>query len=435
MDRLDGDQEEGVEGAASAATDAEPIPLKDRLAVLNALIDRLPPPPLPGRVELNLPAIVAGDTTLREISLRARPDGDAWLIDSFSSNLPGRTVVEASGRLVSGADASFDGELTVASNQPSGLANWLSGEVDPVIRRMAAAGFSATVSLSSDLQRFEALEVVVGTARLKGRVEQQLPSEGRPSLSVELAGDSFDVDAVRALALLAGAGQREEGLLGAYNVAARIQAETLRMGEYSAGGVDTSLLWRNGELTLERTTFEDLAGASGSFSASLIHNGEAPSGSIEGRIEAASADGLFGLADRLSNCHEMVRRIGDNSFAFDGLAADIRLELDPDAGPALSVQGSAGGGDLSITASGQGWIPGASGTRDIALEVRNPELYRLLEQAGFAVVPLEGDGPATLSVEAGAGPGDADLEIDATLTAPGLSFAASGAGSILADAP
>lgn len=435
MDRLDGDQEEGVEGAASAATDAEPIPLKDRLAVLNALIDRLPPPPLPGRVELNLPAIVAGDTTLREISLRARPDGDAWLIDSFSSNLPGRTVVEASGRLVSGADASFDGELTVASNQPSGLANWLSGEVDPVIRRMAAAGFSATVSLSSDLQRFEALEVVVGTARLKGRVEQQLPPEGRPSLSVELAGDSFDVDAVRALALLAGAGQREEGLLGAYNVAARIQAETLRMGEYSADGVDTSLLWRNGELTLERITFEDLAGASGSFSASLIHNGEAPSGSIEGRIEAASADGLFGLADRLSNGHAMVRRLGANSFAFDGLAADIRLELDPDAGPALSVQGSAGGGDLSITASGQGWMPGASGTRDIALEVRNPELYRLLEQAGFAVVPLEGDGPATLSVEAGAGPGDADLEIDATLTAPGISFAASGAGSILADAP
>lgn len=435
MDRLDGDQAEGVEGAASAATDAEPIPLKDRLAVLNALIDRLPPPPLPGRVELNLPAIVAGDTTLREISLRARPDGDAWLIDSFSSNLPGRTVVEASGRLVSGADASFDGELTVASNQPSGLANWLSGEVDPVIRRMAAAGFSATVSLSSDLQRFEALEVVVGTARLKGRVEQQLPPEGRPSLSVELAGDSFDVDAVRALALLAGAGQREEGLLGAYNVAARIQAETLRMGEYSAGGVDTSLLWRNGELTLERITFEDLAGASGSFSARLTHNGEAPSGSIEGRIEAASADGLFGLADRLSDGHAMVRRLGANSFAFDGLAADIRLELDPDAGPALSVQGSAGGGDLSITASGQGWMPGASGTRDIALEIRNPELYRLLEQAGFDVVPLEGDGPATLSVEAGAGPGDADLKIDATLTAPGLSFAASGAGSILADAP
>jgi hypothetical protein len=34
------------------------------LAVFNAMIDRLPPPPLPGRISLNLPAIVAGDTTL-----------------------------------------------------------------------------------------------------------------------------------------------------------------------------------------------------------------------------------------------------------------------------------------------------------------------------------------------------------------------------------
>ncbi|WP_422373222.1 AsmA family protein [Hoeflea sp.] len=435
MDRLDGSQDGAPDGSGTAATDAAPVPLKDRLAVLNALIDRLPPPPLPGRVELNLPAIVAGDTTLREISLRARPDGDAWQIDSFSSNLPGRTVVEARGRLVSGVNASFDGELTVASNQPSGLANWLSGEVDPVIRRMAAAGFSANVSLSSDLQRFEALEVVVGTARLKGRVEQQLPPEGRPSLSVELAGDSFDVDAVRALALLAGAGQREDGLLGAYNVAARIEAETLLMGEYSAAGVDASLLWRNGELTLERITFEDLAGASGSFSAVLTQNDALPAGRIQGRIEAESAAGLFGLADRLSNGHAMVQRLGSNSFAFDGLAADVTLDLDPASGPALSVEGSAGGGDLSLTASGTGWIPDAPGARDIALEVRNPELYRLLEQAGFAVVPLEGDGPATLTVAAAAGPGDADMEIDAKLTAPGVSLAARGAGAVLADAP
>ncbi|WP_421778914.1 AsmA family protein [Hoeflea sp.] len=435
MDRIDGGAETAGEGNGPAATDVAPVPLKDRLAVFNSLIDRLPPPPLPGRVELNLPAIVAGDTTLREIALRARPDGDAWQIDSFSSNLPGRTVVEARGRLVTGARASFDGELTVASNQPSGLANWLSGEVDPVIRRMAAAGFSANVSLSSDLQRFEALEVVVGPARLTGRVEQQLPPEGRPSLSVELAGDSFDVDAVRALALLAGAGQREEGLLGAYDVAARIEAETLRMGEYSAGGVETSLIWRNDALTLERLSFDDLAGASGTFSATLTQFDQAPAGSIRGRIETGSADGLFRLADRLSDGHAMVRRLAANAYAFDAFEAEISLELDPDTGPVLSVDGSAGGGDLVLTARGPGWMPGGSGGRDIAVELRNPELYRLLEQTGFAVVPLEGEGPATLTIKAGAGSGEDDLEIDAKLTAPGTAVTINGAGSLLADAP
>ena len=133
MDRLDG-EEPAPEEIAS-------LSLEQRLAVVNQFIDRLPPPPLPGRVSLNLPAIIAGDTTLRQISLDARPDGDAWLIDAFSANLPGRTTVEARGRLASGAQASFEGTLTIASTQPSGLANWLVGDVDPVIRQLGAAGF------------------------------------------------------------------------------------------------------------------------------------------------------------------------------------------------------------------------------------------------------------------------------------------------------
>jgi hypothetical protein len=100
MDRLSGDEAPADETVAA-------VPLGQRLALVNAMIDRLPPPPLPGRISLNLPAIVAGDTTLRQITLDARPDGDAWLIDSFSANLPGRTTVEARGRLVSGADCRF----------------------------------------------------------------------------------------------------------------------------------------------------------------------------------------------------------------------------------------------------------------------------------------------------------------------------------------
>ena len=51
MNRLSG-EEPAPEGASA-------VPLGERLAVLNAMIDRLPPPPLPGRISLNLPAIVA----------------------------------------------------------------------------------------------------------------------------------------------------------------------------------------------------------------------------------------------------------------------------------------------------------------------------------------------------------------------------------------
>lgn len=428
MDRLSG-EETAADGAAVA------VPLGERLAIVNAMIDRLPPPPLPGRISLNLPAIVAGDTTLREIRLEARPDSDAWLVDGFSANLPGRTTVEARGRLVSGIGAGFDGTLTVASTQPSGLANWLVGDVDPVIRRLGAAGFSANVSLSSQLQRFEALEVAVGPAILKGRLERQTPAEGAPTLSVELTGDTFDADAVRALALLAGAESNAVRPLAEYNLAGRITAGTFTMGDYRLAGLDTSMFWRNGELTIERLKFADFGGASGEFSGSLAGSFSAPNGEIRGTFGAETADQLFALAEQMSGGHQIIRRLGANSAAFDDLAGDVDLALDPDSGPALTVSGTAGGSSYRLTASGTGLAPGGDGPRTIAVTAQNPEAYRLLEQLGFAVLPLEGEGPSTLELTASGGADDGELAIDLSLAAAGSRMSLNGNGRIPAAEP
>jgi hypothetical protein len=428
MDRLSG-EEAAADGTAAA------VPLGERLAIVNAMIDRLPPPPLPGRISLNLPAIVAGDTTLREIRLEARPDGAAWLVDGFSANLPGRTTVEARGRLVSGADAGFDGTLTVASTQPSGLANWLVGDVDPVIRRLGAAGFSANVSLSSLLQRFEALEVAVGPAILKGRLERQTPAEGAPSLSVELAGDTFDADAVRALALLAGAESNAVRPLAEYNLAGRVTAGTFTMGDYRLEGLDTSMFWRDGQLTIERLKFADFGGASGEFSGALAGSFSAPTGEISGRFGAATADQLFALAEQMSGGHQIIRRLGANSGAFDDLTGDVDLTLDPDSGPALAVSGMAGGSSYRLAASGTGLAPGGDGPRTIAVNAENPEAYRIVEQLGFAVLPLEGEGPSTLELTASGGADNGELAIDLSLAAGGSRMTLNGTGRVPASEP
>ncbi|MCY0146241.1 AsmA family protein [Hoeflea sp. G2-23] len=428
MDRLGEEQ-------ADAGENSAPVPLEQRLALLNTLINRLPPPPLPGRISLILPAIVAGDTTLREIRLNARPDGNAWLIDKFSANLPGRTTVEARGRLMSGASASFDGTLTVASTQPSGLANWLVGDVDPVIRRLNAAGFSANVSLSAQLQRFEALEIAVGPAILKGRMERHLPAEGAPSLSIELAGDTFDVDAVRALALLVDADGGAVGPLTDYNVAARLKADILTVGDYQIGGVDTSFFWRDQRLTVENMAFADLAGASGAFTAALAGPLEAPSGTVDGQVSAESAAGLFELADRLSGGHALVRRLAANSFAFDDLSAKLKLDLAPDSGPELTLEGQSGGSGFSLRASGTGLRPGGDGPRTVSLDIDNPEAYRILEQAGFAVLPYEGEGPAALKLNVSGGADNGDLAIDATFTSGSTVLSLDGNGAMPAAGP
>ena len=428
MDRLSGEEQAADETAA-------PVPLGERLAVVNKLIDRLPPPPLPGRVSLNLPAVVAGGTTLREITLEARPDGDAWLVDKFSANLPGRTTVEAQGRLVSGLHAGFDGTLTVASTQPSGLANWLVGDVDPVIRRLGAAGFSANVSLSSVLQRFEALEVAVGPAILKGRLERQTPEQGAPSLSVELTGDTFDVDAVWALTLLAGAESNAIRPLEDYNLAARITADTFTVGDYRLEGFETSLLWRDGLLSVERMKFANFGGASGTFQGSLAGPVAAPRGNVTGQVSAATAAGLFALAEQVSGGHQLIRRLAENSQAFDDLSGEITLELDPDSGPHLEATATAGGSSFKVVATGTGLTPGGDGPRTIAIKADNAEPYRILEQLGFAVLPLEGAGPATLDLNASGGADDGDLAIDARFTAAGAEISLNGNGRVPAAEP
>ncbi|MGO7859832.1 hypothetical protein ACC693_38820, partial [Rhizobium ruizarguesonis] len=60
-------------------------------------------------------------------------------------------------------------------------------------------GFSATVSLTHELQRFENLEIAIGPTTLPGRLERQAISGQTPPLSVALNSDTLDLDALQAL--------------------------------------------------------------------------------------------------------------------------------------------------------------------------------------------------------------------------------------------
>jgi hypothetical protein len=140
------------------------VSARQRLQALLAIAADIPIPQVPGRASLFLPAVVVGDTTVREVRLDVKPDGEGWQIDRADALLPGRTTLEARGRLTLKANRGFVGDLLVASNQPSGLATWLAGSVDPEIRKLKTAGFSAEVNLTDELQRFENLEIAIGGA-------------------------------------------------------------------------------------------------------------------------------------------------------------------------------------------------------------------------------------------------------------------------------
>ena len=173
------------------------ISVRQRLAAMLAIAADIPIPQVAGRASLKLPAIVIGDTTVRDVRLDLRPDGAGWMIDNAVALLPGRTQLEAKGRLNLRGQRAFRGELLVASNQPSGLATWLAGSVDPSIRTLKTAGFSASVNLTETLQQFERLEVAAGPAILRGRIERQALDGVPPSLSLQLKGNRIDLEAMQ----------------------------------------------------------------------------------------------------------------------------------------------------------------------------------------------------------------------------------------------
>ncbi|TIP56179.1 MAG: AsmA family protein, partial [Mesorhizobium sp.] len=140
-------------GAATGLT------LSDRVAALEQALLQLPRPTIPGTVEVKLPAVVAGDTTVRDVRLSAEPADAGWSVKSLGATLPGRARLEANGMLSLEDQFGFSGSLLLAVGQPSGFAAWLSKDVDEAIRRLPAAGFKAKVDLTGNRQAFSELEL------------------------------------------------------------------------------------------------------------------------------------------------------------------------------------------------------------------------------------------------------------------------------------
>ncbi len=440
VDRLETLGETPVETEPTATATA-PLSLAARLDTFRRIAEALPIPDLPGRVSLRLPAIIAGETTLREVSLDARPDGERWLIDQFAAALPGRTQMELSGALGLGEQFGFTGDLLLASNQPSGFAAWLTADVDPAIRALPTAGFSADVALSAGLQRFENLEMAVGPATLTGRFERRVANERR-QLSVDMAGDRIDTDAVRALIeLFSDTGSGDQ--IARHEIDARLSAETLVAGGVELHGFETALTLQNGLLDIQRLAIADVAGASVTGEGTVAALPDVPSGAAAFTIEAADTRGLLELADRMTGPSLDLVPLVSRSSDFTGTRLRVETQLgsareQEDAGEQgidVSITGMSGGSEVNLRLASDAPVNAIwTAPVEAQLSLTNPEATSLLAQLGLPVLPIETgeaagfdarfDGlfgqPSDLELTLGARETRMSLSGSATLTGSGI---------------
>lgn len=378
------------------------ISVRQRLSAALAIAADIPIPSVPGRASLKLPAIVIGDTTVREVRLDLRPDRSGWVIDNAVAQLPGRTQLEAEGRLDLKNTRAFRGKLLVASNQPSGLAAWLAGSVDPALRTLKTAGFSATVNITDTLQQFERLEIAAGPAVLRGRIERQALNGVPPSLSIKLKGNEIDLETLRALAGLVAGDASNETVL-AHSIAADLSADRFSAFGETAGDVQLVVTLKNGQLQAERVSVGDLAGARLALSGRMSGDMSAPVVAAKMKLASPDLTPFLTMISRHVPAHPVLDQLVVAGPYYTDAALDFTLTAGGQEGKAPASFGMVGTANGSkIAANFQAPSVAQALTGDgITLEatLENPSTPVLLGQAGLDPLPFEADANGVLSLK------------------------------------
>ncbi|MBV2143910.1 AsmA family protein [Falsochrobactrum sp. TDYN1] len=442
-----------------------PMPLGDRFALVHSMLEQLPIPAIPGRVNLRLPAVIAGGTTIREVTVRAEPDGNGWNIRQFAADLPGRTKVEAKGRLSVGRDFGFAGEMLVASRQPSGLASWLNETVDESIRKLDSAGFSGKVDLRKGMQRIDNLEIGLGTTSLKGSFLREVAGAAEPVITLDLNSGAVNSDALKAFT---GFFMRGQGvsLLEGQALGIAFKGGPVQYEDMEAQNVDLAVRVSNGRFDFDRLMISDVAGATLTATGAYEPFAAAPSGTLDATVLSGDLAHFITL---MAHRHPQVpffRTLSARADNYPGLFEDSQINIianavaapkaGADNGVVDSVNGNksprrngsaksaANGGEFSFSISGHtgGMKLDLSGTSSGGSTENDPMQMQLngtatsdngetvLALLGLPALPLGLAGELTADLTMQGAP-SAGMRTQLTLTAPDGTAVADGILSLV----
>ncbi|BDA85547.1 hypothetical protein Sa4125_30890 [Aureimonas sp. SA4125] len=421
-----------------AAPPAQPVTFEQRLTAMQAVLSAVPKPAMPGSVTIALPVVVAGDTTIRDVSFTASPTDTGWSLERFAAELPGRTSMEASGVVTLAPSIGFKGDLLVASRQPSGFAGWLTGSVDPAIRTLPQAGFSAKVELTPDVQLFGDLEVNIAGDTLRGHLQRSGPRDAR-ALSTSLDAGRVDLDALLALSKLFTG--EDDSIAEASTMAVKISAGPVTYRGVAAERIDADLDYDGSGVRIARLDLGNLAGANVKLSGNLGGFGSGVS-AVEGSVavEFAAADpaqAIEFLAGQVPPSPALdALRAQAPTLGPLALAGNLKTVVErPGEKPTLALQlaGNAAATAIKLDlALGNGiYARGTSGRFGLDLGLTSPDPAALLAQLGVDTLPLPSPSPLSVSVSLSAG-ATGSVAASAAVSAPGTDITAEGTFEVAA---
>lgn len=466
--------------------EAQPVlSFREKIGFLQTLLERIPVPDIPGNIDLRLPAIVASGTTIRSIIIRAEPDDGAWNISQLQADLPGRTQIEAKGKLQLGSDFGFDGSFLLASRQPAGFASWLTGDAAMrALGQVPAAGFSGKINLNNDAQQINDLEIVLGETVLKGSFERNGGEKRATSSVLNIQGKALDAGTMQ---LLSGLFLREGDLSGlaGENLTVNLKAGPVKFAELQADQLDTAFRLSSGKLDFDRLLISGLEGATITATGSLRPFDNSVNATLDATILADDLSPVLHQLNASFPREPLIAALAARTDAYSDLFTGTKLDLlvnavnlfadgdvsnsEKSAEPAgekargkrvkpadadksdiaefsFSLNGQSGALILSVAGSSKGTLTGSEPMQlSLTANAKAASGEAALALLGLPVVPLGLMGEAELNLQAQGAPvagmktaleitgEDGNARLDGVITLTGDELTASGKAILKSD--
>jgi len=394
----------GDDGDQQGSSDAT---MAERFDTIESLLGSVPLPTMPGAVDIKLPAIVAGGTTVRDVAFTATTAERGWNIDRLTASLPGRTTLEANGVFSARPSLGFTGKVLVAVGQPSGFASWLANDIDAPVRRLSNAGIEARVELTPDRQVLDDLELILGGSRFKGSIARTQGQGAKPHLAVTLDGGATSSDAAAALASFFFDADWKNRFTG-HDVDLKLRAAPVGDSPQIADSVDLALRLSGQTVDIDRLSIAGLAGASIAATGQVDQLGAAPKAKFDATLIGDDLVPLMQLVEQ-SSSSRFAAWLARSAQDYTGLLKDARIDVvanasargEGEADLHLTAKGTAGGTavDAAFSASGSLAKPDAA-VLDLKATLAAEDGTALLALGGSPVLPLGLIGPAKAEVTA-----------------------------------
>ncbi len=406
------------------------LSFQQRLESLRQLIAKIPRFEVDGEINLYLPAVVAGDTVIREVGLDLKPavggpenSGSGWHINNLEAQLPGRTELRADGQLTVGDEFSYKGDLLIASRQPSGLAKWLGSDGNPAIREISNAGLSAKVSLNQTEAQFENVELILDGQSLNGRVHREIRNGQRPIIEANLTGSKINLDQLNGIIGMFYGGDGQN-FVNDHDLNLDLKGGQVAYLGASALDVTAQLSLSDEKIRIQNLNIKDLEGTAINVSGELQNLSTKPSGNLSAQFLATDPFAFLNLVDTQFGPLPIIKSIASNPVAI--YDADIKVDVNANNGDySITAKGSVANSDLTFELSSDAYSTGF--TKQLLngkLVLVNDNASTLLAQIGLPVVPLEAGGRAALRVStAGTLSSGMDTNVALTLKAGYISGA------------